>query len=112
MTDTSLSAAAMQRAAAERIQLCADYIEEPFTVGQLADLAKEILALPTPSPADLLAEAVKLPAVRALVDWLTRETRDIETGEPLYDDAHVDITAGEIRRRLAQFTQEVHHDAT
>jgi hypothetical protein len=36
-----------------------------------------------------------------LAEWLHRETLDIVTGEPLFDDAHIDVTAGEVRRRLA-----------
>ena len=63
-----LAALVMRDAAAERVQLCADYIEEPMTIPQLADLAKELREIPIPDEAALTAAALTLPKVKALVD--------------------------------------------
>lgn len=57
--------------------------------------------LPLPYAPALLAAAKQLPEVAALIAWLAMKTRDIETGETMYDDARPDIYVGEILERLA-----------
>mgnify|MGYP006935479637 CR=1 FL=1 len=81
MTDTSLSAAAMQRAAAEVCAELADDMANTVLTGlpenarnreameaAATKLRYKIEQLPAPSPAALLAEAVNLPEVRSLVE--------------------------------------------
>ena len=68
----------------------------------------EIRALPAPTSARLLAEAMRPPEVVALVEWLRAKTRDIETHETMYDDARADIFVGEILERLAAIKEASH----
>ena len=63
-----IGAVAMREAAAGAVQLVSDYIEEPFTVEQLDDLAFAIRRLPLPTDADLDRTALDRPKVRALVE--------------------------------------------
>lgn len=82
-----LGAEAMKQAAAATVKICrltdvsTSWTEDDHQASYndaLDDAAASILALPSPSPADLLAAALALPEVRALVDVLTQITNETE----------------------------------
>lgn len=77
-------------------------------IHQTKQCVSAIRALPAPTPAQLLAEAMRLPEVAALVEWMRAKTRDIETYEMMYDDARADIFVGEILERLAAIKEAIH----
>ena len=84
----------------------------PRTVQERIDAIRAIASRPlttttvdaSPAPqanGNALAEALKLPEVAAIVEWLELKTSDVETGYPLSDDDLANVLAGEIRRELA-----------
>lgn len=127
MTDTiSLSGAAMQRAAAEVADEFPEFLTSPVTNEQKAwdngarkaseIIRRQILALSAPSPEALMAEAVKLPEVRALIEALQAANARFRIlwGHGILGNgiASTELGYRESAAALAPFTQETRHDAT
>ena len=93
----TLDAMAMQRAAI-------DQMGQMFRAGVSPEKWPDYIAAITLPAADALAEALALPEVKTLIDWIEAATRDT-FDLPLSFDAWPEMTVGDIQDQLAKLRE-------
>ena len=93
----ALDAMAMQRAAI-------DQMGQMFRAGVSPEKWPDYIAAITLPAADALAEALALPEVKTLIDWIEAATRDT-FDLPLSFDAWPEMTVGDIQDQLAKLRE-------
>jgi len=76
-------------------------VDDAQAAAQAHHDAHIIAALDPAWLAHIAALEAQVKAADAMAGWLRRKSRDIETGEIMYDDARADIYVGEILEILA-----------